>query len=348
MINETKMVAIGFQEHLPISSANSFQKYTVLVPKIGKHDLLVRVNGVSVNPVDTFVRGGGRKGMLKQPKIIGWDAVGIVEEIGAEVTLFNKGDRVYYAGEFNRQGSDAQYQAVDERIVGHAPKTLDDSDAAGIPLTALTAYESLFEQLPISLTDKTKNTDKTILIINGAGGVGSLAVQMAHHAGLKVIATASRPDTEAWVRKMGADEVVNHRNDLVKEVHGLGIKFVDYILNLKDLDGHWKEIAQLIKPQGYVAATTENHRGIDLQQLTKKMVTFAWEWMYSKAYYKTTNMVTQHEILEKVAQWLNNGTLQSTVTKKYDQITSHNLQQAHADVESGHMIGKVTLYGEWQ
>mgnify|MGYP001162864600 FL=1 len=211
------MKTVGFTDHLPISDAHSLQDFTAPVPVAKGHDLLVKVNATSVNPVDVGVRGGGHS-HLNKPRVIGWDAVGEVVAIGNEVTLFEVGKRVYYAGAFKRSGSDSDYQLVDERIVGHAPKRLNDAQTAAMPLTTLTAWEALFEQLEINPEDKGTNRQHNILIINGAGGVGSIATQLAHWAGLHVIATASRPETIDWTLAHGADETVNHREDLVKQV----------------------------------------------------------------------------------------------------------------------------------
>lgn len=334
------MKAIGFKEHLPITDPNSFIEFETPTPVAKDHDLLVKVNAVSVNPVDVGVRRGGH-GTLKNPKVIGWDACGIVESIGSKVTLFKPGDRVFYAGSILRSGSNSEFQLVDERIVGAAPKKIDDAAAAVMPLTSLTAFEALFEQLQID--PQADNHDKTILIINGSGGVGSIATQLAHWAGLKVIASASRPETIEWVKDHGADQTVNHRNDLVTEVRNLGYKYVDYIFELNDIDGHWNEMAELIKPAGHIAAITENHRPIDLKKLTNKRATFAWEWMYSKSYYHTPDMITQHEILNKIASLLDQGVIKSTLTKKLSPINVDNLKEAHQLVETNHMIGKVGI-----
>ena len=335
------MKAIGFLEHLPIQDTNSLIEFSEPIPQAHGHDLLVKISAISVNPVDVIVRKSGHKKLI-QPKVIGWDAVGTVTEIGEDVTLFQKGEKVFYAGSFIRPGSNSEYQLVDERIVGHAPKNLTDAEIAVMPLTSLTAWEVIFEQLEIDPTDK-NNQQKTILIINGSGGVGSIATQLAHWAGLKVIATASRTETISWVQQNGADLIANHRKNLVSEIHNLGFKYVDYILGLNDLDGHWQEISQLIKPHGKIVSITENHRPIDLKKLTKKRATFAWEWMYSKSYYQTPDMITQHEILEQIATMLDENIIHSTLTKELSPINADNLKKAHQLVESNHMIGKVVV-----
>ena len=250
------MKAIGFTQHLDINDPESLFEFEKPVPSPKGHDLLVKVNAVSVNPVDIGVRRSGR-GKLMTPKIIGWDACGVVEKVGTHVSLFK------------RPGSNSEYQLVDERIVGHAPKTLSDDEAAAMPLTSLTAYEALFEQLSLPTTSS-ENKGKTLLIINGAGGVGSVATQLAANAGLTVIASASRPESIKWVKEHGAKHTVNHRNNLVDEVRKLGYKYVDYILELKDIDSHWKEMCELIKPEGKIASITENRRPINLRLLTPK------------------------------------------------------------------------------
>ena len=339
------MKAIGFKKHLKIDDPESLIDFEMKKPTAKGHDLLVKVNAVSVNPVDIGVRKGGHS-VLKTPKVIGWDACGVVEEVGSKVSLFKPGDRIFYAGSFIRSGSDSEYQLVDERIVGHAPETLKDNEAAAMPLTSLTAYEALFEQMDLTWNQE-NNQHKTILIINGAGGVGSVATQLAHLAGLTVIATASRPDSIKWTQDHGADYVVNHREDLVKQVRKLGFKYVDYILELKDLDGHWKEMCELIKPEGHIVSITENHRPINLRLLTKKKAHFSWEWMYTKSYYQTDDMITQHDILDKIAQMLDNGNLRCTMTKSLIPLNATNLRKAHKLVESGHMTGKVVV-SDWE
>lgn len=339
------MKAIGFKKHLKIDDPESLIDFEMKKPTAKGHDLLVKVNAVSVNPVDIGVRKGGHS-VLKTTKVIGWDACGVVEEVGSNVSLFKPGDRVFYAGSFIRSGSDSEYQLVDERIVGHAPETLKDNEAAAMPLTSLTAYEALFEQMDLTWNQE-NNQHKTILIINGAGGVGSVATQLAHLAGLTVIATASRPDSIKWTQDHGADYVVNHREDLVKQVRKLGFKYVDYILELKDLDGHWKEMCELIKPEGHIVSITENHRPINLRLLTKKKAHFSWEWMYTKSYYQTDDMITQHDILDKIAQMLDSGKLRCTMTKSLTPLNATNLRKAHKLVESGHMTGKVVI-SDWE
>lgn len=334
------MKAIGYNKPVSDTGENFFE-FETNTPKPTDHDLLVKVNATSVNPVDVGVRNGLDRS-LEKPKVIGWDAVGVVESVGASVTMFKPGDRVFYAGSFIRPGSDSEYQLIDERIVGNAPKTLTDAEAAAMPLTSLAAWEAMFEQLEINPNNYAENQKHTILIINGAGGVGSIATQLAKWAGLHVIATAGRPETIQWVKDHGADDVINHHYNLADELNKLGYKYVDYILGLKGIDSYWQLMTEIIKPFGRIASITENQAGIDLQQLTKKSGHFAWEWMFSKSYYHE-NMISQHNILNKVAELLDNGTIKSTLTKELTPINAANLEQAHELVASGKMIGKVVL-----
>lgn len=340
-----KMIkAVGFIHHLPISDNESFIDVTIERPELNDQELLVSVEGVSVNHVDTYVRNSGDKTRLLEPKIIGWDAVGTVIGKGAKATLFDIGDRVWYAGDLKKSGSYTQNQVIDERLVGRAPSKLTAAQAAAIPLVGLTAYEALFEKLKVSYGG---NAGQTLLIVNGSGGVGSLAIQLAKLTGLTVIATAAKQASVDWVKQLGADHIIDHYQDLVKQVHDLGYHDVDYCLNLNNLDAHWDELAELIKPDGHIVAVTENRKPIDLQKLAKKRASFSWEWMFSKSYYQLDNMKTQHEILTHLASLYETGKLQTVTTKTYTPINADNMRKAHTDVESGHMVGKVTLV-DWE
>lgn len=340
-MNKT-MHAIGFTQHLPITNPASLISVELPIPTATGHDILVHVTATSVNPVDVGVRGHGTKS-LTQPQIIGWDSVGTVTAVGEHVTLFKPGEIVFYAGAFDRPGSNSQYQLVDERIVAHAPTTLTAPQAAAMPLTAITAWEALFEQLGIDLHAHQTNQAHTILIINGAGGVGSIATQLAHLAGLTVIASASRPETITWVQAHGADMTVNHHQNLVTQVHALGYPTVDYILELSNLNRHWDAIVELIKPHGKIVSITGNHKPLNLTALKQKSATFAWEWMYTKSFYHTPDMLSQHHILKAIASLLDTGALQSTLTKTLSPINVTNLKTAHQLVESNQMIGKVVV-----
>ncbi|KRN85198.1 NADPH quinone reductase related Zn-dependent oxidoreductase [Ligilactobacillus acidipiscis] len=342
VIMTEKMNAVGFYEHLPLDNAQSLIDLTLDRLTAKEHDLLVKVSAISVNPVDIATRKNGHD-KSERPRILGFDAVGTVVETGSDVTLFQKGDRVYYAGSFSRPGSYSDYELVDERIVALAPKKLDDAHTAAMPLTTLTAWEALFEQLGIDPDDNETNNDKTILIINGAGGVGSIATQLAHYAGLHVIASASRPRTKEWALQHGADEIVDHHKNLIDEVHALGHDNVNYILELNNLDNHWDEMVELIGPNGKMSSITSNQKPLNLTALKRKRVTFAWEWMFTKAFYHTADLSSQHEILTQAAQLFDSGILRSTLNQTLQGINADNLKKAHAMIESGHTIGKIVL-----
>lgn len=334
------MKAIGFKTSLPITEADSFIEFETPKPEPTGRDLLVKISAISVNPVDFKIRQNSAKDtVLDTPKIIGWDAVGTIEAVGDEVSLFRVGDEVYYAGDITRPGSNAEYQLVDERIVGKKPLSLTLEEAAAIPLTALTAWEILFDRL--RLTDKDKG--KTVLIIGGAGGVGSIAIQIAKQvAGLNVIATASRVETVEWCKQQGADVVVNHK-DLVNEVHHAGYQTVDFILDFVDTGFYWDAMAELIKPQGHIASITGAANPVALNKLKSKSVTFSWEFMYTRSTYQTEDMIEQHHILNSVSKLLDEGVLKTTLKVVHHGLTADNLKIAHRELESGSTIGKIVI-----
>ncbi|MFK7771206.1 MAG: zinc-binding alcohol dehydrogenase family protein [Saprospiraceae bacterium] len=335
------MKAIGFKQSLPISEDNSFIEFEMEKPTPTGYDLLVKIAAISVNPVDFKIRQTAAKDTtLDTPKIIGWDAVGIVEAVGDKTSRFKVGDEVYYAGDLTRSGSNAEYQLIDERIVGHKPKSLTIAEAAAIPLTGLTAWESLFDRIKVNPeTDK----GKTVLILAGAGGVGSIAIQLAKKVGnLTVIATASRPETADWCKKLGADFVVNHY-DLKTELEKINHSQVDYILDFVDLEGYWNTAAEIIKPQGHIVSITGSSQPLDLNILKTKSVTFSWELMYTRSMFTTDDMDQQHHILNKIATLLDDGTLQTTLTTTLEGFTVENLKEAHKIQESGKTIGKTVI-----
>ncbi|WP_276380316.1 zinc-binding alcohol dehydrogenase family protein [Flavobacterium sp. H4147] len=335
------MKAIGFKTSLPIENQESFIEFETSKPVPGAHDLLVKIDAVSVNPVDFKIRQSSAKDtVLETPKIIGWDAVGIVQAVGEKVTLFEVGDPVYYAGDITKQGSNAEYQIIDERIVGRKPSSLSIEESAVIPLTALTAWEILFDRIRISAE---KDKGKSILIIGGAGGVGSIAIQLAKKiAGLKVIATASRPETVEWCQKQGADFVVNHK-DLISSVREAGFEYVDYILDFVDNNIYWDTMVELIKPQGHIASITGSSEPVALTKLKSKSVSFSWELMYTRSMFQTEDMIEQHYILNKVADLLDEGVLKTTLNQTLNGFTAANLKSAHELLESGKTIGKIAI-----
>jgi alcohol dehydrogenase/NADPH2:quinone reductase len=332
------MKAVGIKKSLPIEENESFIAFETEKPTAGARDLLVKVKAVSVNPVDFKVRQGAAKEKeLKEPKILGWDAAGIVEAVGDEVDNFREGDEVYYAGDLNRQGSNAEYQVVDERLVGHKPQKLTFEEAAAMPLTSLTAGECIFDRLRFR---ENEGRNQTILVIGGAGGVGSIGVQLLSKlTKVKVIATASREETKKWCLDNGADIVVDHHN-LVENVKKEGIEEVDYILNFIDTDAHWDAMAELIKPQGHICLIVETKKPVELNKMKNKSVTIHWELMFTRAMYETEDMERQHEILENLAVLLNNGSIKSTLNKTFKGLTPESFKEAHKLQESGKSIGK--------
>ena len=335
------MKAIGFKESLAITEKHSFIEFETDKPQPKGYDLLVKIHAVSVNPVDFKIRQNAAKDtVLDTPKIIGWDAVGIVEAAGEKTSRFKVGDEVYYAGDLTRSGTNAEYQLIDERIVGFKPKNLTIAEAAAIPLTGLTAWESLFDRIKVN---PEIDTGKTVLILAGAGGVGSIAIQIAKKVGkLTVIATASRPDTEKWCKEMGADYVVNHRN-LKVDLEKIGHSQVDYILDFVDLEGYWETAAEIIKPQGHIVSITGSSKPLNLDLLKTKSVTFSWELMYTRSMFATEDMEKQHQILNEIAKLLDKGTLKTTLTTTLKGFTADNLKEAHKMQESGKTIGKTVI-----
>ncbi|KQB98884.1 NADPH:quinone reductase [Pedobacter sp. Hv1] len=334
------MKAIGFNTSLPITAENSFIAFETAEPVANGRNLLVKITAIAVNPVDFKVRQNSAKDItLETPKIIGWDAVGTVAAVGDEVSLFKVGDEVYYAGDINKQGCNAEYQLVDERIVGKKPKNLSIEEAAAMPLTVLTAWEILFDRLRINEKDK----GKTILMIGGAGGVGSIAIQVAKKiAGLTVIATASRPETIAWCKAQGADYVLNHK-DLVNEVRQAGFQYVDFILDFVDANFYWDAMAELIKPQGHMASITGSAAPVALNKLKNKSATFSWEFMYTRSSFETDDMIEQHHILNQVADLLDQGVLKTTLKEVLIGLSVDNLKKAHQQLENGTTIGKIVI-----
>jgi len=336
------MKAVALKRYLPSSHPEALLDVELPDPKPQGRELLVRVHAVSVNPVDVKVRSPKDK-TEEQPRVLGWDAAGIVEAVGPDATRFKPGEAVYYAGSITRPGCDSELHLVDERIVGPKPRSLDFAQAAAMPLTALTAYEALFEQFGIDPGGR--HAGKTLLIINGAGGVGSIAIQLAKLAGLRVIATASRPESQAWCRSMGADVVINHHEDIPQQLREAGSAEVDYLFNTVNTNAYWTVMGDVIKPFGRIASIVETSEPVDLGRLMRKSVSFSWELMFTRAIFQTPDMDTQQRILEQVAEWLDAGRLKTTVTETLSPISAANLRAAHAKVESGKMTGKLVLQG---
>lgn len=360
------MRAVGLYKYLPIDHPESLLDVDVPKPEPGPRDLLVRVMAVSVNPVDAKVRSPKAK-VEAAPRVLGWDAAGIVEAAGRDATLFKPGDEVYYAGVITRPGCDSEYHAVDERIAGRKPRNLSFEEAAALPLTAITAWEALFDRMAIPLAvlepDATgevnvgasptvasafrRTSGESLLIIGGAGGVGSIAIQLAKQlAGMRVIATASRPETADWCRRLGADDVINHHQPFAEEFKRVGLSEVDYIFCLNSTEQHIQNMADVIKPQGKLCMIVETKGPVSINPFQRKSVAFCWELMFTRPMFQTPDMQAQHDLLNEVASLVESGTLQTTRTKSFGRLNAENLRKAHAAIETGNTIGKLTLSGD--
>lgn len=340
------MKAVALKAYLPISHPESLLDVTLEQPTPAGHDLLVAVDAISVNPVDTKVRKPKDK-VEQDYRVLGWDAVGRVVATGPDVTLFKVGDAVYYAGSIARAGSNSEFQLVDERIVGHKPKHLSNAQAAAIPLTAITAWEGLFERLHIKQATNASVTDgspKRLLIIGGAGGVGSIAIQLAKTlTNVTIIATASRTESADWCKSLGADIVIDHNQSFSDQLNAQGINAVDYIFCLNNTEQHWANMAEVIKPQGHICSIVELSDAVDLNLLKNKSVSFSWELMFTRSLFTTEDMIEQHHLLNRVAALIDEGTLITTVTEVLSPINAANLRSAHEKIETGKTIGKIVL-----
>jgi NADPH2:quinone reductase len=337
------MKAVGLYRYLPIDHPEALLDLDVPAPTATGRDLLVDVKAISVNPVDYKMRAP-KDQVETTPRILGWDVAGVVKAVGTDVTLFKPGDAVYYAGARMRQGGNSQLHLVDERIVGRKPATLGFAETAALPLTTLTAWEGLFERIAISKAGA--HAGRTILIIGGAGGVGSIAIQLAKQlARLTVIATASRPESSSWVRRLGADHVVDHTKDLVPQLAALGTPEVDYVLCLSSVEPYVPAFPAIVAPQGRICAIVGTTKPLDLGSLMAKSVTFAWELMFTRPAYQTPDMIVQHEILDDAAALIEKDVLRTTMTANLGPINAANLKRAHAMLEGGHVIGKLVLEG---
>lgn len=337
------MKAIAITRKLPLEDPACFEEIELPDPDPGPRDILVRVKAVSVNPVD-YKQRRARKDDESSPRILGWDAAGIVEATGSEVTLFRPGDEVWYAGDITRPGSNAELQAVDERIAAKKPANLSFAEAAALPLTAITAWESFFDRLGLRAGDMDEGRDKTLLIISGAGGVGSIGIQLAASlTGYTVVATASRPETAAWCRKMGAHHVIDHSGDWPAELERLGFPTVDAIACFGDTTSHWAAMARAIVPQGRICAIVESPEIPDIGLLKSKSVTFSWEFMFTRPMFATPDMIAQHELLGELARLVESGRIRSTLHAHGGILSPATLADAHRHLETGRSIGKRVL-----
>lgn len=323
-----------------VTKNNRFTEFEVETPKPTGRDLLVRVKAISVNPVDHKTRAGAKPN--DEPIILGWDASGVVEEVGDSCSLFKPGDEVYYAGSKTRPGCNSELHLVDERIVGKKPKSLDFAEAAALPLTAITAWEAMFDRMNIS-RHEADNKGRSILIIGAAGGVGSIATQLAKLAGLTVIGTASRTESTEWARKHGADIVINHREAFVPQLKAAGLDAVDYVLCLNSTAAHWTQMADAIVPQGKICSIVPAEAPVDVNAVFSKSVAIHWELMFTRSLYHTPDMEEQHRLLDALADLVDAGKIRSTLTKRLSPINAANLEQAHEALAAGDMIGKLVL-----
>ncbi|RQR55660.1 zinc-binding alcohol dehydrogenase family protein [Burkholderia sp. Bp9125] len=337
------MKAVGLTRYLPIDDPHALLDVELPQPVPGPRDLLVRVEAISVNPVDTKVRAP-KPQVEDAPRVLGWDAAGTVVGVGAAVTLFRPGDEVFYAGSITRPGANSEYHAVDERVVALKPRTLDFAAAAALPLTALTAWEALFDRLRVS--PQGADAGKSVLIVGGAGGVGSIAIQLAKTLGkLHVIATASRPESAQWVRTLGADQVVDHFGDLPAQLRDAGHAQVDYVLIFNDTDRHFPAAAEVIRPQGGICTIVENEKPVPVELLKAKSAAFHWEFMFTRAMFESPDMIEQHKLLTEVARLVDGGVLRTTLGEHLGAINAANVRHAHRLLEAGRAIGKLVLGG---
>lgn len=333
---EKYMKAVAFRE---VGDLEVLVDVDVPVPEPGPHDLLVAVKAVSVNPADVKVRAGSVQ-VPGDLKIAGYDAAGVVEAVGSNVSLFKVGDLVYYGGAIDRPGTNSEYHLVDERIVGNMPKSLSFAQAAALPLTSLTAWELLFEHLAVP--SDTQKDSGTLLVINGAGGVGSILIQLARQlTGLTVVASASRPETREWVTKLGAHHIINHRNPLDVEFESLGLGDADYVAGLTNTAEQVNSIAQLIAPHGRLGVVDDYP--LQIFPLMAKSISVSWEMVFTRPLFQTHDMIEQHNILNTVAKLVDEGVLVTTMKEDLGPITAENLREAHRKLESSTSIGKIVL-----
>jgi zinc-binding alcohol dehydrogenase family protein len=336
------MKAVGFSKSYPIEHPEALVAREMPVPVAAGRDLLVHIAAVSVNPVDTKVRASSARDG-GDFRILGWDAVGTVEATGPECTVFRPGDRVFYAGAIGRAGTNAEYHLVDERIVGQAPASLSAAEAAAMPLTAITAWEMLFDRLDIRRP--VSGAANALLIIGGAGGVGSIAIQLAKAlSDVTVIATASRPETQDWVRDLGADHVIDHTKPIAAQVAALGIGAPAFVFSTTQTDRHFDQIAEAIAPQGRFGLIDDPDL-FDVRKLKRKSVSLHWELMFTRSIFSTPDMIEQHKLLSEVGRLVDAGRIRSTVAEHFGTITAENLRRAHALLESGKARGKIVLEG---
>ncbi len=336
------MKAVGYRNAGPVSDSQALEDIELAVPSPTGRDIRVAVRAVSVNPVDTKIR----RGVAPSPgeyKVLGWDAAGVVDAVGPEATLFKPGDEVFYAGSLDRPGTNSALHIVDERIVGRKPRNLTFAEAAALPLTAITAWEALFDRLKV--TDPTPEGGGSILVVGGAGGVGSIAIQILRQlTGLTIIATASRPETQAWVKEMGAHHVADHRKPLNEELGRLGLPAPGFVFSTTETDKHLDAIVELMAPQGRFCLI-DDPPPLDIMKLKRKSLSLHWELMFTRPLYGTADIEEQHRLLNRVSAMVEESKIRTTMSAHFGAITAANLLKAHALIESGSARGKIVLEG---
>ena len=336
------MKAVGLYRYLPIDNPESLLDLELEAPTAAGHDLLVEVKAISVNPVDTK-RRAPKDLVEKTPKILGWDAAGVARDTGPDCKLFKPGDAVYYAGSVIRQGANCQFHLVDERIVGRKPQSLSFAEAAALPLTAITAWELLFERLQLV---EGHGAGQQLLIVGAAGGVGSIMLQLARQlTEVSVIATASRPETQAWARELGAHHVIDHSQPLHAELQRAGFASVSHVASLTQTDQHFDQLVEALTPQGRLALIDDPAQPLDVMKLKRKSLSLHWELMFTRSLFETPDMVEQHHLLQRVSQLVDQGVLRTTLGEHFGTINAANLRRAHALLESGKAKGKIVLEG---
>ncbi|AKA26821.1 zinc-binding alcohol dehydrogenase family protein [Pseudomonas chlororaphis] len=336
------MKAIAYYASLPINDPQSLQDIELPEPVAGPRDLLVEVKAISVNPVDTKIRQNVQP-EAGTAKVLGWDVAGVVKAVGSEASLFKVGDKVFYAGSIARAGGNSELHVVDERIVGHMPKSLGFAEAAALPLTAVTAWELLFERLQIR--EGQADTGQSLLIVGAAGGVGSILTQLASRlTGLKVIGTASRAETRDWVRELGASLVIDHSRPLSEELKKAGQASVTHVASLTQTDAHLDQLVEALAPQGRLGLI-DDPKSLDVTKLKRKSLSLHWEFMYTRSLFETADMQEQHKLLNRVAELIDAGILKTTLGEHFGTINAANLRRAHALLESGKAKGKIVLEG---
>lgn len=335
------MKAVGYAKSLPIDDAASLVDIELVEPTPGARDLLVEVKAISVNPVDVKVRM--RMAPESGHKVLGWDAAGVVRAVGNAVTMFKPGDEVFYAGAIDRPGTNAELHCVDERIVAGKPTTLSFAEAAALPLTSITAWELLFDRFGVPPEG---GAGDVLLVIGGAGGVGSILIQLARQlTGLTVVATASRPETAAWCERIGAHHVIDHRREMQAALADLGLQ-PRYVAGLTGTDKHFATIANLLAPQGKFGLVDDpNPSTIDISLLKQKAISLHWEFMFTRSLFETDDIIEQHRLLQRVAQLVDEEAIMTTANEHFGTINAVNLRRAHKHQESGSAIGKSVLEG---